>query len=384
MSRKAKARQEQSEQQNHTDQKPQDCTDPKHQAHQPCIAILSVTANGGELAKQIEGSLQPEYRVQRYTLSKYPVPGAIPYTDGKLLTKQLFSRVDGLVFVSACGIAVRLIAPFITSKVRDPAVVVVDQAGKYAISLLSGHLGGANALTDRIAAGIRALPVITTATDGVEAFSPDLFAQKNGLWISDLKMAKELAAAVVNGEQIGFYSQYPYEKLPENLAGSMVVTSGENRADSPCEKGICVTERPEKSPFCRTLYLLPRNLVLGVGCKKGTDPEALEQFLLQSLEHLELPLQRVGQIASIDLKKEEQAICDFAEKYKIPFVTYTAEELARVEGNFSHSDFVEQTTGVDNVCERSAVCGGGRLCYPKHAMQGMTMALGELPVELYF
>lgn len=348
------------------------------------VAILSVTAGGGELAKQIADSLQPDFQVQCYALSKYPVSGAIPYEDLKSLTKKLFPRVDGLVFISACGIAVRMIAPLVTSKVKDPAVIVVNQTGKYAISLLSGHLGGANALTEKIAAGIGAIPVITTATDGEEAFSPDLFAQKNSLWISDLKMAKEMAAAVVNGEQIGFCSEYSYGELPENFRRSVIPVSRELGAAFACQKGICVAERPEKSPFPRTLYLLPKNLVIGVGCKRGTDPEALEQFLLQSLENLQLPLQRVGQITSIDLKKEEEAICCFAEKYKIPFVTYSAEKLARVKGTFSHSDFVEQTTGVDNVCERSAVCGGGRLCYPKHAMQGMTMALGELPVELHF
>jgi cobalt-precorrin 5A hydrolase len=214
------------------------------------------------------------------------------------LTAQLFNEVNALIFVSACGIAVRAVAPLIKSKLTDPAVVVCDEAGRYAVSLLSGHAGGANGLAEQIAAVSGAVPVITTASD---------------------------ANAALEG-----------------------------------------TPRP-------------RNLVLGIGCKRGLSAEHIERTVTIMLWDEKIPLSRVIETATIDVKRDEAGLLRFAEAHGIPLTFYSAEELAALPGEFTSSDMVLKTVGVDNVCERAATLkgGSGRLILKKTARNGVTVAVFE-------
>lgn len=335
------------------------------------IAVIAITKNGGALARRLAAGLGGRHELRRYALGKYAADGDIPFKSLAELTAEIFSQCDALIYFCACGIAVRMIAPHLADKTTDPAVVAIDEQGKYAVSLLSGHLGGANALAREAADCIGAEPVITTATDAGRRFSPDLYAQEHHLWITDLRMAKEIAAAVVAGERVGFCSEYPCE-VPEGLTAE---TDG-------ISCGIYVGTHPERSPFAHTLALQPRNLCLGLGCRRGIAPEVLEQFVRDVLAQNELPVQRIRRIASIDRKSDEPALLALAEKLGVPLVTYSAEKLRTVPGEFAHSDFVEQTVGVDNVCERSALTDGGKLLISKRTGAGVTLAVAELPVEL--
>lgn len=297
------------------------------------------------------------------------------------LIRDIFYRYDGLVFACACGIAVRLIAPYIGEKTTDPAVVVTDEQGRFSISLLSGHLGGANALAKELAAAIGAEPVITTATDIGGRFSPDSFAKENHLYIDDMTAAKHVAAAVLRGEEIGFVSDYPLQQLPSGLCP--VQWTG--RGGEPCTKyplGIYISEDEMHAPFSETLHLIPRNLVLGTGCKKNILPAVFEQAVLDFLAQQGFSVKRLRCICSIDLKRDEQGILDFSRKYRVPFYTFPAEQLNQVEGTFSSSEFVREVTGVDNVCERSAMMYGGTLVAGRQAGNGITLALARLPVNL--
>lgn len=289
---------------------------------------------------------------------------------------EVFPTVDALIFVGAAGIAVRSIAPYIVSKTKDPAVVVVDERGTFAISLLSGHLGGANELADRIAAGIGAVSVITTATDRNHLFAVDVFARENSLAIDDMKIAKEISAALLDRKPVGFSSDFPLRgDVPHELTP----------AQTPI--GIAVCRRLDECPFERTLHLIPRAYVLGVGCRKDKDSREMEEFLLRFLRENGVPLGSVVKIASIDLKKEEKAILEFSGKYSVPAVFYSAEELKDAPGEFTASEFVKSHVGVDNVCARAAVLGasdGSCLVVPKTAENGMTAALAIGKVELSF
>ena len=184
-------------------------------------------------------------------------------------TKEEFARNDALIFVGAAGIAVRSIAPLLRSKVTDPAVVVVDEKGTFVISLVSGHIGGANELCEHLAAKLGAMPVITTATDRNEKFAVDVFARKNHLRISDMKLAKFISAALLDGEQIGFYSDFsvagepPKELTPYETA----------QKDLKVEYGISITVNTDKRPYPQTLRLVPPIVVLGIGCRRGKKPE---------------------------------------------------------------------------------------------------------------
>lgn len=201
---------------------------------------------------------------------------------------------EGLVFIGSCGIAVRAIAPHVKSKLADPAVIVCDEAGRFAISLLSGHVGGANLLTEQVAAAIGARAIITTASD--------------------------------------YY------------------------ADDE-----------------------PQNLVLGIGCRRGLAAETIERTATILLWKERIPFRRVCQVATIDVKRDEEGLLRFVKAHQLPLTFYSAEELAAQPGDFSPSARVLQAVGVDNVCERAAArCGGkGRLILRKTAMNGVTVAVFE-------
>ena len=255
---------------------------------------------------------------------------------------EAFGSSDALLFIGAVGIAVRAIAPLLRSKTVDPAVVVMDELGRHVIPILSGHIGGANELALEIARRTGAQPVITTATDinGVPAI--DVWAKKHDCAIENPQAIKAVSSAVLSGGQVG----------------------------------VMITERDIKPPFEVTLKLRPRTLVLGAGCRRGTDAAAFERAALDFLDKCGVSLLAVRALATIDIKSDEHAFVTFARKYALEMCTYTAEELAALPGEFAHSDYVFNTVGVGNVSERAAVCAGGaRLLRGKTLYAGITLAL---------
>ena len=277
----------------------------------------------------------------------------------------LFCENDALIFIGACGIAVREIAPHLGSKATDPAVLVIDDGGKYVIPILSGHIGGANRLARKIAADIGAVAAVTTSTDGAGKFSADAWAAEHGFAISSLQRAKEISAAVL-AHDVPICAERP---LPETLPHGLV--RGERG-----ECGIYIGVY-EKAPFDETLRLVPRALVLGVGCRRGTSAACIKAAVENVFAEHRLDLFAVSEIATIDIKKDEAGLSAFAAACGVPTVFYTTEELCAVRGDFTESAFVRQTVGVGNVCERAAVLAGGRLLVRKTAAHGVTVAVSE-------
>lgn len=283
-----------------------------------------------------------------------------------------------LLFVGACGIAVRAIAPWITDKLHDSPVLVMDEQGQYVIPLLSGHVGGANELAVRLAAELGAIPVITTATDLHGSFAVDLFAKKNDLWICNREGIARVSAKVLAGEEITMSVQTGH------LAADEAIPAGIRLCAYPPEEkvDVLITDGTEEEfrKKAAELLLQPKKYILGVGCKKGTDSTKLEEFLRKILEEQGIAIEQIAALASIDVKKEERCLLDFSEKYRIPFRTYSAQELQAVPGTFQGSDFVKSQVGVDNVCERAAMReagAGGQICLGKQAQHGMTVAVAE-------
>ena len=282
-------------------------------------------------------------------------------------TAQAFEAARALIFVGAVGIAVRAIAPHLQSKTTDPAVVVLDEGAQFVIPILSGHLGGANDLARHIAAICGAQPVITTATDVHGLFAVDEWARRQGCKIDHPERIKWVSSKLLAQQTVLVRTDFPIcGKLPADLA----LTDGET-----CDFEVSL------SPRCPTaLHLIPCIGVLGIGCRKDSLPAAIEEAFTAFLEQNQVSALAIAAVCSIDLKQNEPGILLFCQDHGFPFTTFSAAQLSAVQGNFSSSDFVQHVTGVDNVCERSAVLGsGGRLLIPKMAIHGVTFALAKKP-----
>ena len=287
-----------------------------------------------------------------------------------------------LFFIGAAGIAVRMIAPHVKDKFTDSPVLVMDEKGSYVIPLLSGHVGGAVELAKEIAEKINAQAVLTTATDVEQKFAVDVFAKSNGLVLTDRKKAKEISAVVLDGNKIGLYSVFPVEgNFPEELK---LCETEEFLRNYPY--GIRIAGRSgERREEKTILDLLPKNLVLGIGCRKGISEEEIQSAVNEAKKILGFTEKEVIEIDSIDLKKEEEGLLSYAAKWKLPFYTFSAEELGKVKCVSSHSEFVRKVTGVDNVCERAAILAAGedgRLLMPKQCMNRVTIAVAEKKVRI--
>ncbi|MGL5436743.1 MAG: cobalt-precorrin 5A hydrolase [Lachnospiraceae bacterium] len=356
------------------------------------LAIISFTKQGGALC----GKLTRRFRELGYDCNGYvqsrllnefqEYPGLCPVRESlSEWTGKRFDETDGLVFVGAAGIAVRAIAPFVTDKKKDPAVVAIDDCGRFAVSLLSGHMGGANELARVAAAIIGAEPVITTATDINGKTAIDVWASQRDLQWPDRGVAKQISAALLEGQAVGFYSDYPLaDPVPEDFVKGQL---------SRYQVWITANKKPESRHMISwfsdedttILRLIPRSLSVGIGCRRGTAAAVLRRQLEQVLADHNLDLLAVGQIASIDLKRDEAGIITLADQLKVPFLFYQPEVLQQVPGIFSSSEFVKRVTGTDNVCERAAMAGAGEngtLIVKKQAGAGVTIAVAQQRLEI--
>ena len=209
----------------------------------------------------------------------------------------------------------------------------------------------------------------------------DVFAKNNHCAIFNMKAAKEVSAAILAGESVGFYSEFPWTgKLPEGLE-----EPSEDTQDKP-EIGIAVTIHPTCKPFTSTVQIIPRVVTLGMGCRRNKEADVIEKEASVCLADADIYSQAVEKLTSISIKKDEVGLQKLAEDWRIPFITFEEEELSHAEGEFTPSEFVKKITGVNNVCERSAVLGAeqGRLIKNKTGRNGVTTALALRNWEVHF
>lgn len=351
------------------------------------ISIISFTKGGsvvcGKLVKRFRelGENCGGYVQKRFLNELQELPGicAVEEPVG-VWSGRMFADADALIYIGAAGIAVRAIAPYLKDKMTDPAVLVIDEQGQFVISLLSGHVGGANRLAARAAEMLGAVPVITTASDVRGLSAVDVWAKDCGLILSDRVLAKRAAAELVNGGAVGFYSDYPMEEpVPEGyMRGQMC----------PVQVWVTVRRAPDADRMlsmflpedAQILRLIPKILVVGIGCRRKITEKQVEQAVCKVMQEHNLDERAAGMIASIDLKRNEEGLCAYAKRQKLPFCTWSAEELETVRGDLSESEFVRTITGTGNVCERAALLAAGpgaRLLVRKHAYDGVTVAVAE-------
>ncbi|MHB8880896.1 MAG: precorrin-3B C(17)-methyltransferase [Thermodesulfovibrionales bacterium] len=315
------------------------------------ISILYITDKGRALAEKLTTFY----------------PGAVVKRFNKQVLCDGWLPGRSFVFIMAAGIVLRSIAPLIMDKKTDPAIVVLDDKGEYAISLLGGHLAGANHMAEEIAGFLGGTPVITTASDVHDLPAVDLWARDNGLIVENGDLLARIGTRLVNEGALLIFSERdlplpePFIRVATADSADMIVTSRKIMQGRNLNQAV---------------YLRPQTLVLGIGCNRGTSAGEIEEVVMQTLDRNDLAFLSVCSLATIDLKAAEPGLKDFASKYHLPVAIFSADELNTVAG-IAVSDAALRATGAKAVAEPSAILasGGGNLIVSKQKKGNVTVAV---------
>lgn len=336
-------------------------------------AIYALTPGGAELGRFLAAGISGVLFISQ---NLAPGHDGIVFDSLMETVGGIFNEYRNHVFITAAGIAVRAIAPWIHAKDRDPAVVVLDQRGQHCVSLLSGHLGGANCLARKIASLTGGRAVITTATDTEGLPSIDVTAMEKGLVIADIDGVKPVNSAMLEGEplqvfdpddRLGFRSHPPDGVMLEYRASENAWISG--------QPGIWVDWRMKIMPRDGIL-LHPKCMVAGVGCNRATGADEISGLIKETLLKAGISLHSLRALATIDMKKDEAGLCEAAERLGLPLLFFTGKQIETID--VPHPSLtVKRHMGVKSVCEATAILGAGkgRLIIPKTKSGNVTMAL---------
>jgi len=351
-------------------------------------ALVAISRPGLELALRLQRFL-PDAEIflpQRFTVVER---ANIHHWSAPLagLFQRLFAEYGGIVLFGSVGMSVRLIAPLIGDKRTDPAVVVVDDAGRFAVSVLSGHLGGANALATQVAAILGAQPVITTASDTLGTLAVDLLGRDFGWRIEGGRSVTQVSAALVNGEPVGLLQEagesdwWPQNRpLPPNITPFSTL---DDLVASHCQAALVITDRLiaewiEILP--PSVVYRPRSLVVGVGCNRGAGAEEVALAVKLAVEDQGLAPASIRNLATLDVKRDDVGIEELAARWKVPVEYYSAEELDSVATVPNPSATVRGKVGTRGVCEPAALLSAGadRLVVPKLKTSNVTVAVARV------
>lgn len=340
------------------------------------LAIVYITDKGRQLAERLRSFLN-DAEIVRFTTAAIA---------------DVWNRFDAFVFIMASGIVVRTIAPLLKDKMSDPAVVVVDDTGRFAVSLVGGHIRGANELSKRVARYLGGEAVITTASD-VNGLTPlDLWAVKHDLAIEDRRLLPEIGTRLVNNGALRVY-------VDEDATGGMELPDEYLRVSEPAYADVIISDRKDvyidtpshvqneacQASGCRVkgqIYLRPKNIVIGIGCNRGTSSEEIEAVVSSTLDSLNISLLSVSLIATLDIKADEPGLKSFIERHGIDLVTFTPSELNTVSG-VEESEAALRATGARAVSEPAALLASGneKLLMPKQKIGNVTVAVAKKRIE---
>ena len=335
------------------------------------VACLSFTDKGRDIGRKLEkyGDKKDFLEICHYENSE--VEGGI-----KSIFEKIVKEYEGIVFISATGIAVRMISPYIIDKTVDPAVVVVDDLGRYSISLLSGHIGGGNRLCEIVGEILGAKPIITTASDGRNIEAVDIFAMRKGYVMENMEEVKKITSMMVNDKRIGYFSEMEGHIKYDNLVfiyGLENIKEYEDKLDGV----LCISSIKQIDINIPHVILRPKNLNIGVGCKKGTSGKEIINAILDVLDKNNFSSNSIKSINTIEIKSDELGILEAASYFKCTRNIYTIEEIKMVEEKFEKSDFVKRNVGVYCVSEPCAYLSGGEIVVGKTKYNGITVAVSK-------
>ncbi|AGA68539.1 cobalamin biosynthesis protein CbiG [Desulfitobacterium dichloroeliminans LMG P-21439] len=360
------------------------------------VALVALTGQGLSTARNIverwsdEEPLKPELWLNQRLKGQYTDGAQTVHPHYFELLKEVVPRIwqsgSLLIFIMATGIVVRQIAPYLQGKDRDPAVLVLDEKGEFVISLLSGHLGGANAWTRTVAQWLDAQPVVTTATDGQGLIAPDEYARQFGWAIEPLAGLKYINRILLEESCLRVWTDCLQEEHPLRQDAAYCFVKDEEKAHAH----LWITPRDsqwEKDPIdlctdkSHPVSLIPRIYSIGVGCRKGASLDQISKAVAQSLRQLGISSQSILGLYSIDLKAEEAGLIETAHHLGVPFRTFSAQQIQELNEKFrlSSSDYVKEMIGVDGVCEAASLLGTkeGELILPKLKLNGVTVAISK-------
>lgn len=352
------------------------------------VAVVSVTGQGSALALRLTEAL-PQCRAYVPVRHGFAVVmGAEPYTRLRDLFPRLWRDYRALVCIMATGIVVRCCSPLVRSKMQDPAVVVLDERGHFAISLLSGHVGGANRLARVVAEVLGGQAVITTGSDVARKPAVDAMAMETGLVMEDMTWAARVTSAILDEEPLWVYD--PDGRLARyrgalpravwiSLKGGPSIREifEEAGVDLDGLPGLWVSEYEVPTP-CRAVVLRPRCLAVGVGCNRNASAEEIMQAIQAVFRRHELALGAVRTLASVDVKADEPGLQDAARRLGWP-VAFFPPKMLRAQRVPNPSPVVRRCIGVSSVCEAAALMASqnGRLIVEKQKTPNVTVAVAK-------
>ena len=349
-------------------------------------AAVTVSKNGVQQALKISELCKEKIDLHVYTLEKYYTKGVTKAgNDLKEIIAEVYHSYKTILFIMASGIVVRMIAPHIQSKLKDPAILVMDDKGKFIISLLSGHVGGANEDARVLSQMINATPVITTASDVNGKMAVDTFAIKHNLCLTDFNRAKEITAMILNGDSIALINEEDISIQKDSLCDNVTILKDKVRYLA--YDGIILISQKENIELdIPYVQLMSKDLVFGIGCKKDTPADKIIDFILEIVHELNISIYAVSTLSTVDVKKEEKGLIEASERLGLELDIIWRDEIAKHEDKFKKSDFVKKTIGVGNVSEP---CGyisskGGHCLLNRRAKNGITLSLWKKNKEAYY
>lgn len=325
------------------------------------FAVYSFTTLGAILGERLSSFFENQGIDVVHKMSKqYKISNEV---------KSDFYHCDGLIFISSTGIAVRMIAPLLIHKFEDPAVLVINDIGTFTISLLSGHIGGANEWTLKISEYLKNTAVVTTASDGRGIEALDVFAKKHGLLIDSAEQEKEIMTMILNGNHIGLYSEL-------NIKPNAPLVSS-NDFDAKEMEGWVFISSTQLEVEVPSVRLVPRNLYVGIGCRKDTPYETVQDAVKEAFREKRLDMRGIAAIGTVELKKDEPGLLQLAREYEVPLVIFTTDEINALEGEYERSEFVKQTAGVYAVSEPCAILLGREILVKKYRKNGVTVSISR-------
>jgi cobalt-precorrin 5A hydrolase len=344
-------------------------------------SVLAITKNGVKIGENLK-KIFPDWSIfapSKFSNEKNDIIWYYEPTSEKIV--ELFKNSNALICLFSLGAVIRLIAPHLKDKKTDPAVIVIDDKTNFVISVLSGHIGGANELTQEIADKLHALPVVTTAADVNKTIAVDLVGREFNWKIDDDSTVTKISAHMVNEEPIGVFQDAGnrnwFKELPKNVS---IYNNLDDLKKSNSKAYLIISDRVIDEELSKeSVIYRPPSLVIGIGLHWDTTKETIKEGIENCLEKFKLSSKSIAKLVSIKKPQDVQGLIDLGKEMKIPVEYVNREDLAEISAP-NPSDTVKAFEGTASVSEAAAMkVSGGKLIVEKQKFPpNLTIAIARI------